>query len=79
MLPFRFKRLQFPVKLSFAMSVNKAQGQTLKVGGIDLRSECFSHGQLYVATSRVGCAKNLFILTKEKKTKNIVYKQVFNN
>ncbi|XP_049315847.1 uncharacterized protein LOC125779250 [Bactrocera dorsalis] len=30
-MPFEFKRLQFPVRLSFAMTVNKAQGQTLKI------------------------------------------------
>ncbi|XP_035221021.1 uncharacterized protein LOC118193961 [Stegodyphus dumicola] len=34
--------------LSFAISINKAQGQSLKVVGINLQSPCFSHGQLYV-------------------------------
>lgn len=33
-MPFEFKRLQFPVRLAFAMSINKAQGQSLKVVGI---------------------------------------------
>ncbi|UYV75439.1 hypothetical protein LAZ67_13000277 [Cordylochernes scorpioides] len=51
-LPFHFKRLQFPVKLCFATTINKAQGQTLKWAGIDLQVPCFSHGQLYVACSR---------------------------
>ena len=50
---FQFKRLQFPVKLCFAMTINKAQGQSLKVAGVDLRNDCFSHGQLYVACSCV--------------------------
>ena len=70
-LAFTFKRIQFPVKLSFAMSINKAQGQTLKVAGIDLQSPCFSHGQLYVACSRVGTAKNLYILAPDGRTANI--------
>ena len=35
-MPFDFKRLQFPVRLAFAMSINKAQGQSLKVAGISL-------------------------------------------
>ncbi|XP_044582994.1 uncharacterized protein LOC123264012 [Cotesia glomerata] len=52
---FEFKRLQFPVKVSYAMTINKAQGQSLKMTGVDLRNDCFSHGQLYVACSRVYC------------------------
>ena len=49
--PFQFKRLQFPVKVCYAMTINKTQGQSLKVAGVDLRSDCFSHGQLHVACS----------------------------
>ena len=47
--PFEFKRLQFPLRLAFAMSINKAQGQSLKVAGVNLETSCFSHGELYVA------------------------------
>ncbi|XP_044588797.1 uncharacterized protein LOC123267978 [Cotesia glomerata] len=49
---FAFKRLQFPMKACYTMTINKAQGQSLKIAGIDLRNDCFSHGQLYVAFSR---------------------------
>jgi ATP-dependent DNA helicase PIF1 len=56
-MPFEFKCLQFSVRLAFAMSMNKAPGQSLKVGGINLESSCFSHGQLHVACSRVGTGK----------------------
>ncbi|XP_025421005.1 uncharacterized protein LOC112691082 [Sipha flava] len=49
--PFEFKRLQFPLKVCFAMTINKSQDQTLKFAGIDLRENCFSHGQFYVACS----------------------------
>jgi len=35
-LPFEFKRLQFPVRPAFAMTVNKAQVESLTVAGIDL-------------------------------------------
>ena len=51
-LPFRLKRKQFPVIPGFAMTINKSQGQTFKMVGIDLENEVFSHGQLYVAISR---------------------------
>jgi ATP-dependent DNA helicase PIF1 len=74
-LGFSFKRLQFPVRIAFAMTINKAQGQSLKVAGIHLESPCFSHGQLYVACSRVGNPHNLYIHCKDGKTKNIVYEQ----
>lgn len=68
-----FKRLQFPVRLAFAITINKAQGQTLKFAGISLETPCFSHGQLYVGCSRVGTPKNLIIYTPNGKTINIVY------
>ncbi|UYV81890.1 hypothetical protein LAZ67_21000046 [Cordylochernes scorpioides] len=66
--PLHFKRLQFPIQVSFSMSINKAQGQSLKIAGIDLEQPCFSHGQLYVACSRVGSGRN--------KTSNFVYSSV---
>lgn len=72
-MAFEFKRLQFPVRLAFAMTINKAQGQSLQVCGINLANPCFSHGQLYVACSRVGKPSDLFIYAPDGKTKNIVY------
>ncbi|XP_055543432.1 uncharacterized protein LOC129728984 [Wyeomyia smithii] len=40
-LPFDFKRLQFPVRLAFGMTINKAQGQSLEDCGLDLDRPCF--------------------------------------
>ena len=71
-----FKRLQFPIRLCFAMTINKAQGQTLKTVGISLFDHCFAHGQFYVACSRISSAENLYILSQSKKTANIVYPEV---
>ena len=64
-VPFEFKRLQFPVRLSFAMSINKSQGQTLAVAGLHLVEPCLSHGQLYVGCSRVGSSKKSLCLCTE--------------
>ena len=47
-LSFEFRRLQFPVALCFAMTINKSQGQTFKAL-VDLTNESFTHGMLYVA------------------------------
>ncbi|CAK1599238.1 unnamed protein product [Parnassius mnemosyne] len=73
--PFSFKRVQFPVTVSacYAMTVNKAQGQTLRVVGVYLSTDCFAHGQLYVGFSRVSSPRNLFVYTPSKPTSNVVY------
>ena len=49
---FIFKRKQFPVKLAYCLTINRAEGQTLDSTGLDLSSPCFSHGQFYVGISR---------------------------
>ncbi|XP_029635072.1 uncharacterized protein LOC115210609 [Octopus sinensis] len=37
-VPFEFKRLKFPIKLNFGISVRKSQDQILKVVGLNLSS-----------------------------------------
>ena len=73
-------RKQFPIKLSFAMTINKSQSQTLHVVGLDLRNPAFTHGQLYVTMSSVTNVNNLAVLYKGipslSCTYNIVYSEV---
>ena len=78
LLPFNFRRLQFPVRLSFAMTINKSQGQTFDKVGILLEKSVFTHGQLYVALSRVKSMSSLFIKTdgKERFVRNVVFPEV---
>ena len=49
------------MRLSFAMTVNKAQGQTIPNVGVYLPEPVFSHSQLYVALSRATARSNIKI------------------
>ncbi|PIA34361.1 hypothetical protein AQUCO_03800159v1 [Aquilegia coerulea] len=77
--PFQMARRQFPVRLAFAMTINKSQGQSVKYVGIDLRNHVFSHGQLYVALSRCTSSNRISVLLgneDDDKTTNVVYPEV---
>lgn len=53
-----FIRRQFPIALAFSITINKAQGLEFKRAGVYFPCRVFSHGQLYVAVSRVPDIKN---------------------
>ncbi|GJU54433.1 ATP-dependent DNA helicase PIF1-like protein [Tanacetum coccineum] len=84
MFLFKMKINKFHVRLSFAMTINKMQGQTIPNVGVYLRDLVFSHGQLYVALSRGILRGNTKLLVKPAKkfnkdaayTSNIVYREV---
>jgi ATP-dependent DNA helicase PIF1 len=82
-LPFKLRRHQFPIRLSFAMTINKSQGQTFDRLGLLLPQPVFSHGQLYVAFSRVRSFESVKVqvinseqTSKPRRTKNIVFKEI---
>lgn len=49
--PFILCRRQFPIKVCYAMTINKSQGQTLHNVGIYLKKPVFTHGQLTVCST----------------------------
>ncbi|GJY57126.1 ATP-dependent DNA helicase PIF1-like protein [Tanacetum coccineum] len=63
--PFILKRKQFPLNPCYAMSINKSQGQSLNYVRLYLLTPVFSHGQLYMALSRVTSPDGLQILMIE--------------
>jgi len=78
-LPLILRPKQFPIKLCFAMTVNKSQGQTLGIVGLDLRTSAFTHGQFYVAMSRVTDVTKVAVLQtsiSSVTTHNIVYPEL---
>ncbi|CAB5199046.1 unnamed protein product [Rhizophagus irregularis] len=75
-----------PLQPAFAMTINKSQGQSLNWVGLYFPTPVFSHGQLYVACSRITSRKNLKILIIKQLgdnanlinyTYNVVYPEIF--
>ena len=86
--PFELTRLQFPLKVAFALTINRAQGQSAKKGGILLPKNVWTHGQIYVAFSQCGNPRNIHVWAEQsqfgeynldpwkKYIKNVVFKEV---
>ena len=62
-LPFVLRRVQFPLRPAWAMTINKSQGQTIPGRlGVYLPTPVFSHGILYVALSRATAGDRVKVL-----------------
>ncbi|KAJ7908061.1 hypothetical protein B0H13DRAFT_2331721 [Mycena leptocephala] len=77
---FKFSRHQFPARLAFALTINKAQGQSVKFVGLDLRVPVFSH---YVVFSRATSGQCIRVLLPDNSvalgTINVVYPEQWTN
>ncbi|KAF1881452.1 hypothetical protein Lal_00023488 [Lupinus albus] len=76
---------QFSLIVSYDMPINKSQGQSSASVRLYIPKHVSSHGQLYVAFSRVQIIDKLKILIHDKKGKsysitiNVVSKEIFQN
>lgn len=82
---FGLKIFQFPIRVPFAMTIDKSQGQTFEKVGIYLYDPCFTHGELYVTLSRCNSKNGIKVVIPNTvshqnndttQTKNPVYKEV---
>ena len=61
------KIAQFPIRLYYAVSVHRSQGQTLSRVIFDMWCNPFVHGCLYVALSRVRRSSDIMIMSTPAK------------
>lgn len=85
-------RQTFLVKLAFVITVNKSEEQILQSVGIYLSDPVFNHGQLYLECSGAGHSCDIKVKINQGQqqgiliphsdkyfTKNVVYREIFNN
>ena len=69
---------QFPVKLAWALTIHKAQGQTYQSVAVDLEGGAFAAGQTYVALSRCVSLENLYLTHPVQREDIIINQEVAN-
>ena len=69
--------IQYPLKLAWAATIHKCQGQTFEKVAIDLDTGSFAHGQTYVALSRATSLEGIYLMREINSGDLIFDKKVF--
>jgi ATP-dependent DNA helicase PIF1 len=67
---------QYPIRLAWALTIHKSQGQTYESVALDLTTATFAPGQLYVALSRCTSLEGLYLKMPVKRSHIIVEPKV---
>ena len=80
--------MQFTIKIAFALTINRSQEQSVSKCGILLPKNVWTHGQIYVAFSRYGNPRNIYLWAGQSQfekyklkndkiyIKNVVYNEI---
>ena len=72
-LPFILTRLQFPIKVAYALTINRSQSQTFTGKcGILVPKSVWCHGQIYVMFSRSGNPDNIFVWANQDEFTDLI-------
>ena len=75
-MPSKYKSKQLLVRLAFRMTINKTQGKIFEKIYFMLSKLVFSHGQLYVALSRVRSFQSVIVVAPSRSIYNCIYYEV---
>ena len=72
---FNMTRVAFPLKLCYAMTINKSQGQSFQQALLDFTDDCFSHGHAYVSFSRARAFDKIRVIVRDDKIVEVPFKE----
>ncbi|GBO10611.1 hypothetical protein AVEN_149396-1 [Araneus ventricosus] len=76
-MPFKFKRMQFPIRLAFSMAINKSQGQTFEKICLVLNEPVLVMDNSMLAYQEHDLLNSFLVVAPKCEIFNCVYEEVF--